>query len=160
MDKFGEAEQQLRDEILKNFRSVRAFCSAYEIPYSTVDNIFRRGLSGVTISTAIQICDTLGLDIEAFSQGRIAKAAVSVKQYPLSTEEQQLLDDYRLLDGHGKEMVKTILEKETQRMNNEELWERFVGMPIACRGGMTKATENDARQLAKLFADLIKQEKK
>lgn len=68
--------------------------------------------------------------------------------------ELQHIKKYRALDEHGKELVDTILDKEYSRMkqpdkdDNEEEdqeWRKYLGTPIAARGGMIYADEEFAK---------------
>ena len=112
-------EEQLRELILKRYKSVRAFALENQIPYSTVDNIFKRGLRNIGITTAIKICSSLEIDIDALAEGRIRKRDEKI-QGLISPAEQEHIQKYRDLDYHGKEMVDIVLEKETERMNKEQ----------------------------------------
>ncbi|MEG1942215.1 MAG: hypothetical protein RR049_00245, partial [Angelakisella sp.] len=66
-------ESKLRSVIRDRYHSVRAFCNQYNLPYSTVDNVFKRGVNNVGISTATQLCDLLELDLAAFAKGLLKK---------------------------------------------------------------------------------------
>ena len=67
-------EEQLKAEILKKYKTVRAFTSVAEIPYSTVDSIFKRGISNAGVGTVIKIFGALGLDIESLRVGELKSA--------------------------------------------------------------------------------------
>ena len=56
-------EEKLKELILANYKSIRAFTVAASIPYSTVDNIFKRGIGGTAVTTVVRICDLLGLSL-------------------------------------------------------------------------------------------------
>ncbi|MEG2074380.1 MAG: hypothetical protein RRY54_06415 [Angelakisella sp.] len=86
-------ESKLRSVIRDRYHSVRAFCNQYNLPYSTVDNVFKRGVNNVGISTATQLCDLLELDLAAFAKGIIKEAAGSTKSVADSQETE-------LLHGH------------------------------------------------------------
>ena len=58
-------ENQLKEEILSRYKSVRAFTQMNDLPYSTVDSIFKRGLSNAGVATIIKIFNALDLDIES-----------------------------------------------------------------------------------------------
>ncbi len=66
-------EEQLKAEILAKYKSVRAFTSMAGIPYSTVDSIFKRGISNAGVGTVIKIFGYLGLDVESLSTGELKK---------------------------------------------------------------------------------------
>lgn len=62
-------EEQLKNEILNNYKSVRAFTQKIDIPYSTLDTIFKRGIGGVGVNTVLKIFNELSLDIESIDKG-------------------------------------------------------------------------------------------
>jgi len=66
-------EEQLKAEILTQYRSVRAFTTAIEIPYSTMDSIFKRGIANAGVGTVIKIFKALGLDVESLGERELKK---------------------------------------------------------------------------------------
>ena len=62
-------EDQLKAIILERYKSIRAFTMEIDIPYSTLDTIFKRGIGGAGVSTVIKIFQALDLDIESISKG-------------------------------------------------------------------------------------------
>lgn len=66
-------EEQLKAEILRRHKSIRAFTSAVGIPYSTVDSIFKRGITNTGVGTVIKICEYLGLDVESICTEELRK---------------------------------------------------------------------------------------
>lgn len=64
-------EDQLKNFILSHYRSVRAFTTQFDIPYSTVDNIFKRGISGTGIQTILKVFGALNLDVESIESGTL-----------------------------------------------------------------------------------------
>ena len=63
-------EERLKELILANYKSIRAFTVAAGIPYSTVDNIFKRGIGGTAVTTVVRICDLLGITVEGITHKR------------------------------------------------------------------------------------------
>lgn len=57
----------LKHEILRQYRSVRAFALDVEIPYSTLVTALERGIEGMAYDTVIRICDKLCLNPVDFS---------------------------------------------------------------------------------------------
>lgn len=57
-------ENDLKELIKKEYKSVRAFSKTADIPYSTIDNIFKRGIQGVSIQVVLKICNILNIDVE------------------------------------------------------------------------------------------------
>lgn len=107
-------EEQLKAEILKHYKSIRAFTQIVDIPYSTVDTIFKRGISGTSIQTIIKICDALNIDIQQLSKGKITTCAQNSSIKP-NDDELQIIKKYRALDEHGKRIVDLVLDEEHSR---------------------------------------------
>lgn len=58
-------EEQLKQKILERYKSIRSFTQAIDIPYTTLDSIFKRGLSNAGVGTVIKIFTSLDLDVES-----------------------------------------------------------------------------------------------
>lgn len=96
-------EEELKTLILERFKSVRAFAVAIDTPYSTINNIFTRGVGGAGISTIIPLCRALNLDVDALADEKIKyKDNLSDS---LSSDEQRLLSTYRNFNDEGKEKL-------------------------------------------------------
>lgn len=52
----------LKQEILKQYRSVRQFAMEMDIPYSTLVTALERGIEGMAYGTVIKMCDKLSLN--------------------------------------------------------------------------------------------------
>ncbi len=66
-------EEQLKQHILLNFKSIRAFTQEAGIPYSTMDSIFKRGISNAGVGTVIKIFHFLNLDVESLASGKLVQ---------------------------------------------------------------------------------------
>lgn len=64
-------EEQLKQEILKQYKSVRAFTTEIGIPYTTLHSVFTRGIANAGIETMLKVFDALGLDIESVPTGTL-----------------------------------------------------------------------------------------
>lgn len=64
-------ETQLKNLILSRYRSIREFTIAVDIPYTTIDSIFRRGIGNSSVSTIIKICKALGISADELAEGRL-----------------------------------------------------------------------------------------
>ena len=64
-------EDKLKDLILKRYHSIREFAIKFDIPYSTIDSIFRRGVGNSSVSNIIKICKALGISVDALADGEI-----------------------------------------------------------------------------------------
>lgn len=52
----------LKKEILKHYKSVRAFCLDMDIPYSTLVTALDRGIEGMAYGTVLRMCEKLSLN--------------------------------------------------------------------------------------------------
>lgn len=68
-------EQQLKDLILNRYHSIREFTIAIDMPYTTIDSIFRRGIGNSSVTNVIKICKALGISADALADGKIAPIA-------------------------------------------------------------------------------------
>ena len=64
-------EDQLKNLILSRYRSIREFTIVIDMPYTTIDSIFRRGIGNSSVSTIIKICKALGISADELAEGRI-----------------------------------------------------------------------------------------
>lgn len=55
-------EEMLKQEILKQYKSVRQFAIDIQVPYSTLVTALDRGLNGMAYNTVINICSVLNLN--------------------------------------------------------------------------------------------------
>lgn len=109
-------EEKLKNYILSKYKSIREFTIAVDVPYSTIDNMLKRGISGTGVNTMIKICDVLGLDVNDLARGRITEAAPSSHvPLALSSQEEAKVKKYRLLDTFGKQAVDAIIDIEYAR---------------------------------------------
>lgn len=122
-------EEQLREIILSKYKSVRAFTTAFDIPYSTLDSVFKRGLKNSGIDTTLKIFNALRLDIESINTG-ILKPVSITKTEDVSEEEFSYIKKYRTLDGYGKNMVNNVLNLEFQRCTEQSKEEKMITLPL------------------------------
>lgn len=80
-------EEQLKAEILKQYKSVRAFTTEIGIPYTTLDSVFKRGIAKAGIGTMIKVFDALNLDIESIPSGVLKTKKAPEPESPVSEAE-------------------------------------------------------------------------
>lgn len=95
-------EEQLKELILSNYKSVRAFTIAANIPYSTVDNIFKRGIGGTAVTTVMRICDILEITVDGITRGVIEPKATPPNIPALTSSQTVLLSAFDQLNGEGQ----------------------------------------------------------
>lgn len=92
-------EIELKNTIKKKYGSVRAFAQAINTPYSTIDNIFKRGIMGVSIQVVLRICSELNIDIEKIQEDKIV-----IKQNNINFDEGHKI--YEQLDDNDKAEIR------------------------------------------------------
>jgi hypothetical protein len=128
-------EEKLREFILSQYRSVLEFTQSIEMPYGTMQSIFKRGIDNSSITNIIKICHALGISADELAKGKI----IPVKDRYVSHFSTKEIDD-----------VLTYC-----RMNIDSYTERTIGgMPM---------TVEDAEMLLdgmEVTINLIKRKKK
>lgn len=101
-------EEQLKNIILDHYKSIRAFTQAVDIPYSTVDTMFKRGIYGTGVSTVLKLFQALDLDVESISTGELKP---KTKKAPAKGEsdfkKQRLIHNYDQLNELGQNTLVT-----------------------------------------------------
>lgn len=86
------------------------------IPIGTLSKILAGISDSPKLANIISICDALGCSIDYIVTGR----EENPNNYLLDDGEISLIENYRMLDDHGKELVVLVLNKEKERMTREE----------------------------------------
>lgn len=89
----------MKNTIKKKYGSVRAFAQAINTPYSTIDNIFKRGIMGVSIQVVLRICSELNIDIEKIQEDKLV-----IKQNNINFDEGHKI--YEQLDDNDKAEIR------------------------------------------------------
>lgn len=96
--------QIVRAEISRQYKSVRQFAFAVNIPLSTINSALHNGVGGSSYDTVMQICQTLG--IKTISQDSAAY---------LTDETERLITQYAQLDDYGRHTVSAVAQVEYDR---------------------------------------------
>lgn len=94
----------VRAEIARQYKSVRQFSFAVNIPLSTINSALHNGIGGSSYDTVMQICRTLGI-----------KAISDDAAFYLTDDTERLLSQYAQLDDYGRHTVSTVLQVEYDR---------------------------------------------
>lgn len=86
-------EEKLKDFILVRYHSIREFTIAIDIPYTTLDSIFRRGIGNSGVNNVIKICKALGISTDALADGEIIPITQIVESN--KTDVLEILDDVK-----------------------------------------------------------------
>ena len=102
----------LKQEILRQYKSVRQFAIEMEIPYSTLVTALDRGIEGMAYGTVIRMCDRLSLnpvDFSSLENGESLGDRIlenRVMQYYVQLNKRgrkkviEMMEDYCLLDKY------------------------------------------------------------
>lgn len=94
----------VKKEIKLQYRSVRQFALAADIPLSTVNSAIKNGIGGSSHDTVMHICGMLGIS-----------PLSSSKENYVTAEGCFLAKQYDLLDRYGRHTVKSVLQVELER---------------------------------------------
>ena len=113
-------EDKLKQLILSEYRSVREFTQKYDIPYSTIGTIFKKGIKKTSITTMIKVCQALGISTDELIAGRIT--FVDEKPEPTKVEDVIIQTKHILLNTehltlNGKEIDEATILRLTTYMD-------------------------------------------
>ena len=84
------------------------------IPLGTLSKLLAGMSDSPKLSNIVAICGALGCSVEYVVSG----AEENTNNYTLNGTEIRMIENYRKLDGFGKSMVETVLEKEVERLES------------------------------------------
>ena len=89
-------EEKLKELILNRYHSIREFTIKADIPYSTLDSIFKRGIGNSSVTNVIKICKALGISADALADGEIVPVKER-KPIPINDriEVKEMVDEIR-----------------------------------------------------------------
>lgn len=106
-------EQELKALIVKRYGSAKNFAHEINMPNSTLDNIFRRGVLNSSVTNIIKICNALEISADELADGKIvSRSASAVWASSLTPGETDAIKKYRALDERGKMAVDSTLARE------------------------------------------------
>ena len=121
----------IRDEIKRQYKSVKKFSEVSGIPYSTLSNALTKGVGGTSYDTVIKICKLLNL-----------KHVYDVDITIFNDQFYEICSMLSRLDDKGVHAVRAVLTLEYNRCETSEdsspIVKPFNGLVIA-----SKEDEND-----------------
>ena len=96
----------IKAEIKKQYKSIRQFSAAIDVPQTTVISAIKKGVRGTAFETVVKMCNALSI-----------KLSLNSGKY-LDKEKSELLNIFSELDGRGKHAVKTVCTVEMLRCRN------------------------------------------
>lgn len=98
----------LKQEILRQYKSVRQFAMEMEIPYSTLVTALDRGIEGMAYGTVIRMCDRLSLnpvDFSSLEKGEVLGEKIL---------ENRVMQYYIQLNKKGRKKILEMMEDYVQ----------------------------------------------
>ena len=115
------------------------------IPLGTLSKIMAGISDSPKLSNMVLIADALGCTLDYIVSG----TPENTNNYTLSEEEMALVENYRKLDGYGKDIVSLVAQKELERVADAK-----SSKPVATKENLT--TEKSARILTLPKTDVAK----
>ncbi|MBE5039265.1 hypothetical protein [Ructibacterium gallinarum] len=105
----------IKQEIKKQYKSVRQFTTYLDIPYTTIASALKNGVGGTAYDTVTKICQALDIQLINYQN------PVLINQDVLN-----VLERYNSLDEKGMHVVRTVLEIETARCAGQPITSEFI----------------------------------
>lgn len=127
------SEEKLRSEILSRYESMYQFAASINMPYSTLDSIFKRGLENASIRNILKICNALEISADALAEGKIesrypVENASGESEKSVRTVLASRLKECRWSSGLTSVEVGTAIGKSEKTIS---AWEHGRGQPDA-----------------------------
>lgn len=120
-------EDKLKNLILSRYKSVREFVIAIDMPYTTIDSMFKRGIGTSSVSNVIKICKALSISADALANGEIEPSYNRSKN---TIEIKDVIEDAKEILTHGN--VITLDGKPIDKHEVESIIDAMdVGIEIA-----------------------------
>jgi SOS-response transcriptional repressor LexA/DNA-binding Xre family transcriptional regulator len=104
--KFLKSEKKITNERLSELTG---------IPLGTLSKIMAGISDSPKLSNIIAICDALECSLDYIVSGK----PENHNNYTLDDNEIRLIEDYRKLDDHGRELVSLVVDKEAERIESQ-----------------------------------------
>lgn len=117
-------EEQLVQEIKRQYKSVRNFALSHKINYSQLTSALKRGIAGAGVEAMLTVFDALNLDIESVRTGHLIRKGdptahiKSKPAVPKMDTADSIADRYKKLDEHGQLVVCAVVSEEERRMQS------------------------------------------
>lgn len=104
-------ELELKELIKEKYGSINAFSKVVDLPYSTIDNIFKRGIMGVGVQNVLKICSELNIDIDKIRDDELVfKEQTKTDSAQISEQDKEFYSDYLNLSEQGKEYMRQTMD--------------------------------------------------
>ena len=97
----------------------KKFSDLSGIPYSTIDNWYKRGYDNMSISTLRALCTFFGVTMDSMAYDNKDIAYTADQDLNLTTEDAELIRKYNGLDASGRQMVDVVLDTALWQAESE-----------------------------------------
>ncbi len=92
-----------------------------DIPYTTIDNWYKRGYEGLKLTTLRKLNDYFNTKLDYWILDEITDPNYGKSSgFKVEYDEMEHIKKYRTLDPHGKDVVNMVLDKEAERIQELE----------------------------------------
>lgn len=112
-------EEQLKNLILKKYKSLRQFAPYTGLPYSTIAAILKRGIMNSNIENVFKICEVLKISVDDLVNGKIVEKVDFYIEPDVFAETKN--DNQKIPSVFLKEYIKRIAKDEILVVDNKPL---------------------------------------
>lgn len=144
-------EEQLKNLILTKFKSIRDFAITVDMPYSTIDSIFKRGVGNASITNVNKICKALNISADTLADGEIQsvrKIDNTVKSEFSKTDE-EIIKKFMQLTERNKIKIEGKIDDYLQEQQHQDVKSVQSQNDVEIASGLMELAEEDARELIK-----------
>lgn len=95
-------EEKLKDFILTRYTSISEFSRSIEMPNSTLESIFKRGIGNSSVTNIIKICKALKISVDALADGEIVPVNTRpTKRIAKEIDVEEILEDTKDILTHS-----------------------------------------------------------
>ena len=102
-------EDLLRAHILSRYHTIQNFITSFGLQRTTVYGILQRGVLNARLENVYQICECLGISLDALISNRITLLQTLPS---LSVQDANALRKYHSLSASDKEIVDFLLDRQ------------------------------------------------
>lgn len=112
-------EEQLKNLILKKYKSLRQFAPYTGLPYSTIAAILKRGIMNSNIENVFKICEVLKISVDDLVNGKIVEKVDFYIEPDVFAETKN--DNQKIPSVFLKEYIKRIAKDGILVVDNKPL---------------------------------------
>ena len=98
-------EEMLKELILNRYNSIREFAISIDMPNTTLDSIFRRGIGNSSVINIIKICKALNISADALADGEILTKGTYDPSNTNTLEVNEILNNTKNILSRNKKIT-------------------------------------------------------